>query len=244
MPIFNPSPAVQVVRLADGSQCLVIDDVLADPEAWVSWGEQQRHEMRSGARGKGTGYPGIQMPMPADAIRRSTDFFLQHIRAKMDARRLVSGFWGMSMVTVQPLALHPSQWICHRDYIPRLVAGNALTASVLYLFKDPGLGGTSFYRPTQGAQQTARIVADSLELAPAAFTEKYGIEAGYMAGSNAWFEQIGRIEAKWNRIVFYDADIFHCGDLPAPQRLNADPRSGRLTLNGFVLCTRRAGQGN
>ncbi|MES2150613.1 MAG: DUF6445 family protein [Pseudomonadota bacterium] len=238
--MFNPNPLIQHVRLADGSHCLVVDEVLADPDAWVRFGEQHQPEMRPAGGAKGAGYPGIQMALPADAIRHMTEFFLLHIRSKMDARRLVSAYWGISMVTLRPQALLPSQWLCHRDFIPGQAEGNGLTASVLYLFKDPGLGGTSLYRSRLGAAETAALVADSLGMEGAAFSDKYGIAPGYMAGSNPYFEQIGSIAAKWNRLVFYDGDIFHSGDIPAPDKLNADPRSGRLTLNGFITCTRRS----
>ena len=46
------------------------------------------------------------------------------------------------------------------------------------------------------------------------------------------------IEPKWNRLIFYDGDVFHSGDIRAPERLSDDPAVGRLTLNGFFTGTR------
>jgi uncharacterized protein DUF6445 len=36
--------------------------------------------------------------------------------------------------------------------------------------------------------------------------------------------------------LFYNGGLFHSGDITAPARLSADPRTGRLTVNGFFSC--------
>ena len=61
-----------------------------------------------------------------------------------------------------------------------------------------------------------------------------------MYGSNDYFEQIGSINAKWNRVVFYDGDMYHSGDILNVDKLSADPQVGRLTINGFFSCTKKA----
>ncbi|MES2128219.1 MAG: DUF6445 family protein [Pseudomonadota bacterium] len=238
--IFNPNPLIQTVALANGQCCFVIDDVLAEPERWVKFADERQTDFRLPGGGGSAGYPGIQFALPQAAIQQLTEFFLLHMRARLDARRLVSAFWGMSMVTLQPASLQPSQCLCHTDFIPGQAQGNGMTASVLYLFKDGSIGGTSLYAPRQSREETAVIVRDSLAMDSRAFEAKYGIAPGYMNGPNAYFDLIGRIDAKWNRIVFYDGDIFHTGDIFAPEKLSADPRVGRLTMNGFITCTRRA----
>ena len=108
---------------------------------------------------------------------------------------------------------------------------------MLYLFDDPTLGGTSFYAPTQDAAVTDRLVHDSCTLDNESFTARHGIKPGYMSGSNAYFREIGRVEARWNRMLFYDGFIFHSGNISTPQALVDDPMSGRLTLNGFFTCS-------
>ena len=39
-------------------------------------------------------------------------------------------------------------------------------------------------------------------------------------------------------MIFYDGSILHSGDILAPEKLSADPRIGRLTLNGFFTSRR------
>jgi len=113
-----------------------------------------------------------------------------------------------------------------------------MQASVLYLFHDPELGGTGFYVPTRSAADTGALFADARLAPPSAFATKYGLSPGYMHGSNAWFQRIGGIAARWNRLIIYDGGMLHASDVIAPDRLSADPRSGRLTLNGFFTCRR------
>ena len=61
-----------------------------------------------------------------------------------------------------------------------------------------------------------------------------------MTQSNMYFKVIGRVPAKRNRIIFYDGNIFHSSDISQPEKLNASDNVGRLTINGFFTCTRRA----
>jgi Family of unknown function (DUF6445) len=81
-------------------------------------------------------------------------------------------------------------------------------------------------------------VLASAKLTPAEFSQRSGIPMGYMTGSNGWFERIGAVPARFNRLILYSGDIFHTGDITAPERLSGDPRTGRLTLNGFFVCKR------
>jgi hypothetical protein len=113
-----------------------------------------------------------------------------------------------------------------------------MQASVLYLFRDEQLGGTGFYVPVRSAPETGALFADAKLLAPSAFTAKYGISAGYMHESNPWFRRIGGVTPKWNRLILYDGGMLHGSDIAAPERLSADPSTGRLTLNGFFTSRR------
>ncbi len=166
-------------------------------------------------------------------------FFLQHIRTRLNARRLIHAVSRFSMMSLQSEQLRPAHCLCHRDLGGP--EGSIRAASVLYLFKDESLGGTSFYVPKKSAKETAALVQDSLTMSAHDFEEKYGVEQRYMQGSNAYFEQIGSIPAKWNRVIFYDGNIHHTADIVDEKKLSTDPRIGRLTINGFFTCTRKAG---
>jgi hypothetical protein len=232
--MFNPHATTQVVTLDDRHFCLVIDDALLEPERLVQFAAARREAFRPVDY---SAYPGVYLMPPADVVNGLNEFFRQQVRRRFGARRCVSWHSCFSLVTLPPQDLQPRQWLCHVDDLgldPRL----SMQASVLYLFKDEGLGGTSFYAPIRPVAEIAALYTDAKSLSGEAFTQKYGISAGYMHGPNDYFTRIGSISAKWNRLIFYDGTVSHSGDISAPDRLSKDPVAGRLTLNGFFTCRR------
>jgi hypothetical protein len=233
---FNPTPVIEEVLLDDGNPVLVVDDVLLHPGQLVDYASEHRASLTPSPH---NAYPGIQFPTP-DAVREQLgDFFAQHIRSRLGARRTQRLHARLSMVTLPPQALQARQSIPHRDS-QGLDARECIAASVLYLFADPELGGTSFFLPKKSDLETRLLVHDSSTLSAADFTQKHGIPAGYFTASNDWFECMGTLAAKWNRMIFYGGNLFHSGHVAAPEKLDDDPCRGRLTLNGFFTCTRRA----
>jgi hypothetical protein len=236
LPLFNPRAVSQVVQFDDRHFCLVIDDALLDPDQVRQFAVDRRHEFTAV---NFSYYPGVYLMAPEDwTAQLAAQFWLQ-ARRRFDARRCLNTIGRYSLATKPPHELHPLQWLCHRDDVglePQL----SMQASVLYLFRDPELGGTGFYVPTRSAADTGTLFADARLMEPAAFAEKHALSPAYQCQSNAWFQRIGGIEAKWNRLIVYDGGLFHASDITAPDRLSPDPRVGRLTLNGFFTCRRHA----
>jgi hypothetical protein len=233
--LFNPALTVQSVPLGSDRYCHVIDDALADPDALVDWACSQTF-----GPPKEYAYPGVLCGVPTGITQRVADCFAQHVRSRMGVRRTLDPSVRLSLVTLAPEQLVPCQWQCHRDRSIGAQDDTLLVASVLYLFKDPALGGTSFYEPRQEPALTDRMVADSLALDAHAFAARYGLEPSYMTDSNAYFERVATVPAAWNRLIFYDGGLFHSGDIARPDLLSTDPSRGRLTLNGFFTCRRKA----
>ena len=232
---FNPTPTITAVPLPGGLEVVVVDDVLLDPEGLVDWARHQSFHPPLGFP-----YPGVIVDGPAGLTARLGDWFTQHARTRLRARRTLEHNVRLSMVTTPPGQLDPRQWQCHRDRVTT-DPGILFVASVLYLFRDPVLGGTSFYVPRQSPAATERIIIDSQTLAAAQFTARYGVQPGYMEGANPYFDCVARVAPAWNRMILYDAGYFHSGDIGRPELLTADPGTARLTLNGFFACRRQAG---
>lgn len=229
---FNPAPRIQEVAVGPRQHCFVVDDALIDPDGLVNWVDRHRFEPSSA-----NAYPGSLMEA-VPVLEQSLDgFFTQHIRARLGARRTVSMYARFSLVTLRSEALWPGQWQCHRDRVA--LAPAMCAASVLYLFRDERLGGTSFYRPRGSAAHVDRMLADAQMLSPADFTARYDVQPGYMTASNDHFEQTAHVPAAWNRLIFYDGGLFHSAQIEHPELLSDDARRGRLTFNGFFAC--RAG---
>ena len=235
MPIFSPRPAIRAIPIDDTHDCLVVDNALVEPERWLAHAVAQGDAFRANPR---YAYPGAELPMPDDFAGALDDFFRVHVRTRLGGRRTIGMTTRMAMVTQPPHALQPRQWMCHRDS-QHIEPGECIAASVLYLFRDERLGGTSIYRPRLGERETARIVHDSSTMDAATFTRIHGVTAGYITDSNAWFERVLTVPPAFNRMVFYDGSLFHAAHLTHPELLSNDPATGRLTINGFFRCTRQ-----
>ncbi len=227
--MFNPAARIQAVPLFDDHVCLLIDDFLLQPEQWLERAVEFRGRFQPPQT---NAYPGHELRLPdsiSDAFSRQLlPLFKQHFHL----RRLQQSYCRLSMVSLPPSALTPAQRLCHRDRFA-CQNGELALASVLYLFQDPALGGTAFFRARQGPEQTDRLLFDSNSLSASAFDEKYAVAPGYMTEDNPYFERQAVVQARWNRLIVYSGMLFHSGDIQRPEAMCDDPRAGRLTLNGF-----------
>ncbi len=233
-PVFSPNPRIEPVRLQGGTVCYIVDDALAEPEAALQYAVERRGQFQPC---EPNGYPGVTLALPEQLGPAILNFFAAQMRRHFDARRLMHGMCRYSMVTLPIGALRPLQMLCHRDD-PVGSPQYSVVGAVLYLFRDEALGGTSFYEPARSHAEIERLFGDARTMSTEEFTATQAIPRGYMAGSNAYFSRVATVAAKWNRLIFYDASILHSGDILAPQRLSADPATGRLTLN-FFFSSRR-----
>ncbi|MES2016240.1 MAG: DUF6445 family protein [Pseudomonadota bacterium] len=235
--MFNPAPRIELLAIAGHRPCVVIDDFLLDPEAMC---EAVVRNQDGFAMAPFNAYPGAELPVPDSLSAQLDEFFMQHVRQLLGARRTLSMHSRLAMVTLAPHQLQPLQRVCHRDRLG-VSAEQCVAASVLYLFKDAALGGTSFYAPRQPLAQTERLIAQWNGMEQGAMTAALGAEPGYLTASNAYFELLATVPAKFNRAIFYDGSMFHSSHITQPELLSADPARGRLTLNGFFVCRKAAG---
>lgn len=232
--MFNPNPRIERRPIGPRHDCYVIDDALLEPERWVEFAVEQRGrfaELRRNA------YPGPELALPDEATAQLGEFFDRHLRRALGARRTLRRMGRLSLATHAPETLHPWQCFCHVDHM-RVPPEQLVAASVLYLFRDPALGGTGFYMPRRPPDDIARLVQAAAEWPSERFHAETGIVRGYMSESNAWFQKVLAVEPRWNRMIVYPGTVMHSGDITAPSLLSEDPRHGRLTINGFFVCSR------
>lgn len=236
--MFNPNPKIHALPIYPGEWCCVIDDVLLEPQAWCGRAEQFAAEFSAYA---GNAYPGLELPLP-EAMTPLWDQYLHRARSVLahqsavaaSPARLLNGYTRLGMVNRSPAQLQPYQWICHRDQLSPDPL-HRIEAMVLYLFHNSALGGTAFYRARGSEAATAQLVHDSGFLSGADFQRRYQVRPGYLCESNAHFEHCLTVQPRFNRLVFYSGRVFHTSHITRPELLSADPRSGRLTLNGFFV---------
>lgn len=234
--MFQPRPTVRLQPLGGSAPpCVVIDDVLAEPQALVDAALRHRDAFAPAAA---NAFPGLELPLPDAVVDRFAECFAQHARSRLSARRVLQATGRLSMVTFREAQLSPLQRVCHRDRLAAS-ADECVAAGVLYLFHDPALGGTSFFRPRGSAEATEALMQRWAHADSAAFERETGWPPGYMTRSNQHFECVAEVPARWNRLIFYDGSHFHGSHITQPALLDDDPARGRLTINLFFLCSRR-----
>jgi hypothetical protein len=134
-----------------------------------------------------------------------------------------------SMVTTAPSDLSPPQRAPHFD------TTDQKHLALLHYLRVPAASGTAFYR--QRRTGIERIDDDNVELfvrTAKADAAALAPQAGYIQGSDEFFEEVGAIEARPDRLVIYQGSLLHSGIIPPGMSFSADPREGRLTANIFV----------
>ncbi|HEU4777259.1 MAG TPA: DUF6445 family protein [Telluria sp.] len=227
--MFNPRPTIRTIPITGSHTCTVIDDFLLEPDKLVQFAVAQRAQFAMDADNY---YPGPELGLGPFVAHALDQFFMLHVRRAFGARRTLHAMARLALATLPGAQLNGLQRLCHRDAIT-LPAGEGVAASVAYLFDAPEMGGTSFYLPRQSDQETAdclRRAADGT----------LTVEPSYLHQSNAWFEQVCTVPAKYNRAIFYEGTVFHAAQIARPELLSADPQRGRLTMNGFFRFRRNA----
>ena len=179
----------------------------------------------------GAMYPGLRSWCEPDYLDRNRTLLFQalhHVFGFQKGVKLDASTY--SLVTLAPEELAPIQRIPHYDH----AAGN-IVAAMHYLL-GPETGGTAFYRHRRTGFETvtsqredaynAGLEADEGEFGPP--------PEGYYYGNSDRYELIGEIEARPDRFILYSGRMLHSGVIPHPERLTADPHTGRLTINMFM----------
>jgi hypothetical protein len=224
-----PHPDIAVQKLAIGREqapLLVIDNVVANPGELVELAASKLFGDVASY------YPGIRAKAPLSYQQ----FILDQMRGlfgetfRLQGRTLRFTACYFSLVTTPPEKLAHLQRIPHIDS----VLGTEL-AFVHYLFKRD-LGGTSFYRHRQTGFES--VTQDrKLEYFECVEAERLGPnkpDAGYINGSTALYEQLHSEAAVFNRMLVYRRNSLHSGSIDPPTGVDSNPRTGRLSLNGFI----------
>jgi uncharacterized protein DUF6445 len=224
----HPELAVQNVTIGrEQAPLLVIDNVVADAEELVDI-----------AAGKLFGevvsyYPGIRSKAPLSYQQFVLDHFRQLFTDTFGLQGRKLRFTGChySLVTT------PTDKLAHLQCIPHIdsVNGNEL-AFVHYLFKRD-LGGTAFYRHRQTGFEvvTQERRTKYFETVEAEKTGPNKPELGYINASSPLYEQVRSEAGVFNRMLVYRRNSLHSGSIAVPEGIDPNPRTGRLSLNGFII---------
>jgi hypothetical protein len=231
---INPNLKIQASQVTDDYTCAVIDDFLLNPQQAVDYACEHHDGFTMLERA----YPGPVLPVD-NALLGEMNRFIQREMSRLFpfCRGGINFHTQFSLATLQPEEFTWIQRLCHTD--PRLEPGRVNFAALLYLFDDPDMGGTSFYRwkdPDFWEEMAASQRKDpdsSLDVLQEKF-QLFRDPPCYMTESNEAAELLDQVPARFNRMVFYSGDLPHNASITHPDLLSSDPAEGRLTLNCFV----------
>ncbi len=218
-----------LLRIGAGAHpVVVVDTATGAPDAAVAIAAA----LAPFPRGPNPNYPGVRRVIEeADAAAFDYVTGLLEALAPFIAGGFDCGGFDLleasfSIVTTPPAVLRPGQRMPHFDSTdPRYLA-------VMHYLGDVAGSGTAFYHQRSTAIE---VVTDDNAAAFLADAQRHAAAfEGYVSGSNAAFEEIGRVDGNRDRVVIYQGALLHSGIIPATMPLDPDPRRGRLTTNIFV----------
>jgi len=222
-------PDITVQRSSIGGEqapLLVIDNLIANPGELI---ELAAGKLYSDVASY---YPGIRAKAPLSYQQ----FVLDQLRSLFSETFGLQGrtlrFTGcyFSLVTSPPEKLAHLQCIPHIDSVL-----DTELAFVHYLFKRDH-GGTAFYRHRQTGFEviTQERKAEYFACVEAEKVGPNKPDLGYINASTALYEQIRSEAGIFNRMLVYRRNSLHSGSIVLPFAVDPNPRTGRLSINGFV----------
>lgn len=181
-------------------------------------------------------YPGVRRPLTG-ADEQAYGYVLETCN---QAAPFIGGAFGVqsfdleqasfSMVTLRPRELRPVQRAPHFD------GPEQNLFALLHYLRVPADSGTAFYRHrATGIERVTPANMSAFVNAARPESARLSVDSGYMRGSNAFYEEIGAVEAVTDRVVIYHGSLLHSGIIPEDMSFSADPAKGRLTANFFLL---------
>ncbi len=223
------SPQAQIQTESFGAErqpIVVVDQAVTDPHTVVAIAAQ--HDFTA----IGPFYPGLRAAVSERIAIDLVRPFLPELEATFGlsrSPRFLECF--LSLLTTPPRQLQPIQRFPHFDGL------EAERLAVLLYLDAAESTGTGFYRQrTTGFESVDAQRFEEYRRVLEAEVAKSGLpQGGYIGGDSAYFERTFRIAGTFNRMVIYRGHVLHCADIPADFRPDPDPRTGRLTLNLFLV---------
>jgi hypothetical protein len=206
---------------------LVIENAWLDPHALI-----EMAAARNDYRTRSLYYPGVRSSAPPEYAHATVARLRDLLRTTFDlAGELVITDATFSLVVTPPDKLVPFQRVPHFD------SADQNRIAVLHYLSD--LGGTSFYRHRNtGIEIVTTDIQERYMRAVNAEVRTLGMPpAAYVDGDTPLFERIARYDAVLNRMLVYRGSMLHSVNVPPGFVPDANPRTGRLSLNTFLATT-------
>lgn len=228
---LNPGARLDLRHIGrERNPLLVVDDVLADPDALI-----EVARTAPWARPPHTQYPGLNAPLPAaysqGVIRALRPMLQRAFGIPLDRQLNFFGFFALA--TQSPDQLRPIQKIPHHD------SPDPFRIAMVHYLCRGHAGGTAFFRHrATGFESVDFRRSDDYQIKAAAELERDGDRLiRHVTADTPNFEQIDHADLRFNRLVVYRSHVLHSGLLD-DVAMSDDPAVGRLTANSFLEVAR------
>jgi len=206
---------------------VVVENVWPEPQALIEAAAgKSDYSVRS------LYYPGVRSSAPPDYARAVTAQFSDVIRATF-------GFAGELTITDSTFSLvaTPTEKLVAFQRVPHFDSTDPNRLALLHYLCGPRHGGTSFYRHrSTGIESVTDENRERYIKAVNAEVKTAGMPAArFIDGDTDMFERIARYECTFNGALIYRGRILHSVNTPADFVPDPNPRTGRLTVNTFLL---------
>ena len=177
-------------------------------------------------------YPGVRSSAPAEYARAVTEQLRELIHSTF-------GLTGELTITDSTFSLvaTPTEKLVAFQRVPHFDSTDPNRLALLHYLCGAEHGGTSFYRHrSTGIEAVTDENRERYIRAVNAEVKVNGMPpARFIEGDTAMFERIAQYKCTFNRALVYRGRILHSVNMPAGFVPDSNPRTGRLTVNTFLL---------
>jgi len=230
----NPNYTVQKISIPGTTLHLtIIDEFLLDTDAVIHFAHNIAYFNPMFA--DSTLFPGVRDKMPMPYSRLLKCFFEEIVLPDITPESSYQVHFHnslLSLVTCPPSKLAVNQKMPHVDS-----CRSGDYAFVHYL-SSKEFGGTNFYcyKPRdliEFTEDKKNILSEIISNV----TNSTNDHSGYITNSTSLFENILSVEAKFNRLIIYPANVLHSANLSSPNSYCGDINQGRLSISSFASIT-------
>ncbi len=215
-----------------GNDCapvVCIEEAWSDPQSLVDAAAARNdYSIRS------LYYPGVRSAAPAEYARAIT----AQVRDLIMSTFGLAGELTITDSTFSLVATPPEKLVAFQR-VPHFDSTDPNRVALLHYLCGPEFGGTAFYRHrSSGIEAVTEENREIFTRAVNGEVKAAGMPpARFIDEDTELFERIARYDCVFNRVLIYRGRNLHSVNTPRGFTPTADPRSGRLTANTFLLAT-------
>jgi hypothetical protein len=209
------------------SPVVVIEDMWSDPETLVDAAAS-----KSDYSARSLYYPGVRSSAPSEYARAAVKQLSELIRSTFE----LNGELSITDSTFS-LVVTPAENLVAFQRVPHFDSADPNRIALLHYLCGPEHGGTSFYRHrSSGIEIVTDLNRDRYIKLVNAEVKSHGMPpAQFIDEDTALFERIAKYDCSFNRALIYRGNSLHSVTTPPAFVPSGNPRTGRLTVNTFLL---------